>query len=103
MTAAALGTRLTIKTLDGEEMVEVRAGTQPGSMLRIKGKGVPHLRGSGRGDLFVHLDVRTPTKLDGQQEVLLREFAKSRGEEVAELSKQGGFFSRMRDAFNGHA
>ncbi|MEN3307293.1 MAG: molecular chaperone DnaJ [Micromonosporaceae bacterium] len=103
MTAAALGTRLTIKTLDGEEMVEVRAGTQPGSMLRIKGKGVPHLRGSGRGDLFVHLDVRTPTKLDSQQEVLLREFAKSRGEEVAELSKQGGFFSRMRDAFNGHA
>ncbi len=103
MTAAALGTRLTIKTLDGEEMVEVRAGTQPGSMLRIKGKGVPHLRGSGRGDLFVHLDVRTPTKLDGQQEQLLREFAKARGEEVAELTKQGGFFSRMRDAFNGHA
>jgi molecular chaperone DnaJ len=103
MTAAALGTRLTIKTLDGEEMVEVRSGTQPGSMLRIKGKGVPHLRGSGRGDLFVHLDVRTPTKLDAQQEALLREFAKSRGEEVAELTKQGGFFSRMRDAFNGHA
>jgi molecular chaperone DnaJ len=103
MTAAALGTRLTIKTLDGEENVEVRSGTQPGSMLRIKGKGVPHLRGSGRGDLFVHLDVRTPTKLDSQQEVLLREFAKSRGEEVAELTKQGGFFSRMRDAFNGHA
>ncbi|HKT01731.1 MAG TPA: molecular chaperone DnaJ [Rugosimonospora sp.] len=103
MTAAALGTRLTIKTLDGEEMVEVRSGTQPGSMLRIKGKGVPHLRGSGRGDLFVHLDVRTPTKLDSQQEALLREFAKARGEEVAELTKQGGFFSRMRDAFNGHA
>jgi molecular chaperone DnaJ len=103
MTTAALGTRLTIKTLDGEEMVEVRAGTQPGSMLRIKGKGVPHLRGSGRGDLFVHLDVRTPTKLDAAQETMLREFAKVRGEEVAELTKQGGFFSRMRDAFNGHA
>ncbi len=103
MTSAALGTRLTIKTLDGEEMVEVRAGTQPGSVLKIRGKGVPHLRGSGRGDLFVHLDVRTPAKLDAQQEQLLREFAKARGEEVAELTKQGGFFSRMRDAFNGHA
>jgi molecular chaperone DnaJ len=103
MTAAALGTRLTIKTLDGEENVDVRAGTQPGSTLRIRGKGVPHLRGAGRGDLFVHLDVRTPTKLDPEQERLLREFARSRGEEVAELSKQGGFFSRMRDAFNGHA
>jgi molecular chaperone DnaJ len=103
MTAAGLGTRLTIKTLDGEEHLEVRAGTQPGASIRVRGKGVPHLRGTGRGDLFVHLDVRTPTKLDAEQERLLREFAKSRGEEVAELSKQGGFFSRMRDAFNGHA
>jgi molecular chaperone DnaJ len=103
MTAAALGTRLTIKTLDGEENVDVRAGTQPGATLRIRSKGVPHLRGTGRGDLFVHLDVRTPTKLDPEQERLLREFARTRGEEVAELSKQGGFFSRMRDAFNGHA
>src|SRR4051794_1577383 len=103
MTAAALGTRLTIKTLDGEETVEVKAGTQPTSTLRIRGKGVPHLRGAGRGDLYVHLDVRTPTRLEPEQERLLREFARSRGEEVAELSKQGGFFSRMRDAFNGHA
>jgi len=103
MTAAALGTRLTIKTLDAEEQVDVRAGTQPNSTIRIRAKGVPHLRGAGRGDLFVHLDVRTPTKLDAEQERALREFAKSRGEEVAELSKQGGFFSRMRDAFNGHA
>lgn len=102
MTAAALGTRLTIKTLDSEEQLEVKAGTQPSSTLRIRGKGVPHLRGSGRGDLYVHLDVRTPTKLDGSQEQMLREFARMRGEEVAELSKQGGFFSRMRDAFNGH-
>ncbi|GAA2579046.1 molecular chaperone DnaJ [Dactylosporangium fulvum] len=103
MTAAALGTRLTIKTLDGEETVDVKAGTQPSSTLRIRGKGVPHLRGTGRGDLYVHLDVRTPMRLEPEQERLLREFARSRGEEVAELSKQGGFFSRMRDAFNGHA
>jgi molecular chaperone DnaJ len=103
MTAAALGTRLTIKTLDSEEQVDVRAGTQPGATLRIRGRGVPHLRGQGRGDLYVHLDVRTPTKLTPEQERFLREFAKTRGEEVAELSKQGGFFSRMRDAFNGHA
>ncbi len=103
MTAAALGTRLTIKTLDSEEQVDVRAGTQPNSTVRLRARGVPHLRGTGRGDLFVHLDVRTPGKLDAEQERILREFAKSRGEEVAELSKQGGFFSRMRDAFNGHA
>jgi molecular chaperone DnaJ len=103
MTAAALGTRLTIKTLDGEETVDVKSGTQPGSSLRIRGKGVPHMRGTGRGDLFIHLDVRTPTKLEPEQERLLREFAKSRGEEMSELTKQGGFFSFIRDAFNGHA
>jgi molecular chaperone DnaJ len=104
MTAAALGTRLTIKTLDSEEMLDVKAGTQPGTSMRIRGKGVNHLRGTGRGDLHVHLDVRTPTKLTGEEERLMREFAKSRGEEIAELSrKQGGFFSALRDAFNGQA
>lgn len=102
MTAAALGTRITIKTLDSEEQIDVRQGTQPGATLRIRGKGVPHLRGQGRGDLYVHLDVRTPVKLTAEQEKILRDFAKARGEEVAELTKQGGFFSRMRDAFNGH-
>ena len=104
MTAAALGTRITIKTLDTEEAVDVKAGTQPGSSLRIRGRGVPHLRGSGRGDLHVHLDVRTPTKLTPDEERMLRDFARTRGEEVAELSRQkGGFLSFMRDAFNGHA
>src|SRR3712207_4127306 len=88
MTAAALGSRITIKTLDSEEQIDVRPGTQPGATLRIRGKGVPHLRGQGRGDLYVHLDVKTPIKLDAEQERLLREFAKARGEEVAELSKQ---------------
>src|SRR6202000_1546515 len=68
MAAAALGTRLTIKTLDSEEDGDVTQGTQPGSTVKLKARGVPHLRGTGRGDLFVHLDVRTPTKLDGDQE-----------------------------------
>jgi molecular chaperone DnaJ len=103
MTAAALGTTLNLQTLDSEEQLDVKPGTQPGATLRLRARGVPHLRGTGRGDLFVHLDVRTPTKLEPEQERLLREFAKTRGEEVAELSKQGGFFSRVRDAFNGHA
>ena len=104
MTAAALGTRITIKALDSEETVDVRPGTQPGATLRIRGRGVPHLRGTGRGDLHVHLDVRTPTKLTSEEERMLREFARVRGEEVAELSrKQGGFLSFMRDAFNGQA
>ena len=104
MAAAALGTRLTIKTLDSEEVGRrQRRAPSPARRCELKARGVPHLRGTGRGDLFVHLDVRTPTKLDADQERMLREFASVRGEEIAELTKQGGFFSRMRDAFNGHA
>lgn len=102
MTAAALGTTLTLETLDGPEQVEIRAGTQPGSVQVLRGKGVPHLRASGRGDLHVHLEVVTPTKLDERQEQLLRDLAEARGEEHPELSVSPGtqgLFSRLRGAF----
>ncbi|MGI9197013.1 MAG: molecular chaperone DnaJ [Candidatus Nanopelagicales bacterium] len=108
MTAAALGSSVTLDTLDGQESVEIRAGTQPGSVLTLRARGVPRLRGSGRGDLYVHLDVRTPTRLDQDQEELLRQLARARGEEGAALTVQaqdeaasGGLFSRLRDAFSG--
>jgi len=105
MTAAALGTTVKLETLDGEETVDVAAGTQSGTVVTLRGRGVPHLsRGVGRGDLHVHLDVETPTRVDGDQERLLRELARLRGEEHAEItvttaSNNGGLFSRLRDAF----
>lgn len=103
MTAAALGTRLTVDTLDSQETVDVQPGTQPGSTLRVRGAGIPSLRGGdARGDLYVHLDVRTPTKLDSEQERALHELAELRNEEIIEPVRGSGFFSRMRDAFNGH-
>ncbi|HSV66849.1 MAG TPA: molecular chaperone DnaJ [Mycobacteriales bacterium] len=102
MTAAALGTSLVVTTLDSDETLEIRAGTQPGTELRLRGRGVPHLRGVGRGDLIVHLDVRTPTRLDPDQERLLKEFAALRGEDLPHTTRPGGgLFSRVRDAFNG--
>jgi molecular chaperone DnaJ len=104
MTAAALGTSLKLETLDGPVDIEVKPGTQSGTVLPLRGKGVPRLRGSGRGDLHVHLEVQTPTKLDAEQEELLRKLAGLRGEEFPEgVFKPGGqgFFSRIRDAFNG--
>jgi molecular chaperone DnaJ len=104
MTAAALGTSLSLETLDGPVDIEVKAGTQPGTDIPLRGKGVPRLRGGGRGDLHVHLDVQTPQKLDAEQEELLRKLAGLRGEEFPEgVFKPGGqgFFSRIRDAFNG--
>lgn len=73
MTAAALGAALPLQTLDGERTVEVRPGTQPGDTITLRGLGVTHLRTHERGDLLVHANVRTPTRLDGGQEDLLRQ------------------------------
>ena len=120
MSAAALGTTLTLPTLeadlvdpetsDGSSGVEttfeldIKPGTQSGSSQVMRGRGVPGLR-SGRGDLIVTVLVETPTRLDPRQEELLRELAAIRHEEkptgqVREESR--GMFGRLRDAFNGH-
>ncbi|MGI8648421.1 MAG: molecular chaperone DnaJ [Acidimicrobiales bacterium] len=103
MTAAALGARVTLKTLDGEEAIDIKSGTQSGAVVRIRARGVPHLRSAGRGDLHIHLEVKTPTKLDPEQEKLIRDLARLRDEERPEPIRQaGGFLSKMRDALNGH-
>jgi molecular chaperone DnaJ len=102
MTAAALGTTLTLKTLDGETDLDIRAGTQSGSVITLRAQGTPRLRATGRGNLLVHVEVQTPTRLDPEQEKLLRELASLRGEDQPESHReaQGGLFSRVRDAFN---
>jgi molecular chaperone DnaJ len=101
MTAAALGTTLKLETLEGHEDLAIKPGTQSGSVLTLRAQGAPRLRGTGRGNLLVHLDVQTPTRLDERQQELLRELAALRGEELAEGSgaNTGGLFSRVRDAF----
>ena len=114
MTAAALGTTLTLPTLEADvtadvdsEMetqfeLEVRPGTQSGGELVLRARGVPGLRG-GRGDLVVHLVVETPTRLDERQEELLRELAALRDEEQPSgqvRAAQRSVFGRLRDAFN---
>jgi molecular chaperone DnaJ len=98
---AALGTEVAVDTLEGSHPVVVRSGTQHGFVERIRGEGVPHLRGRGRGDLFVHVLVETPSDLDAAQEDLLRQFAAARGESVAPPGGGGGdgVFSRLRSAF----
>jgi molecular chaperone DnaJ len=104
MTAAALGTSIELETFDGVESVDVRTGTQAGEVVTLRGLGVKHLRGGGRGDLVVHLGVLTPTRLDEEQERLLRELAVLRGEErptVRLASAQQGVFSKLRDRFAG--
>ncbi|MFZ0160705.1 MAG: molecular chaperone DnaJ [Kineosporiaceae bacterium] len=104
MTAAALGTSIELDTFDGVESIDVKAGTQSGEVTTLRGLGVTHLRGSGRGDLIVHLSVLTPTRLDEEQERLLRELAARRGEERPTgrlAAAQQGVFSKLRDRFSG--
>ncbi|MCO5966889.1 molecular chaperone DnaJ [Actinoallomurus soli] len=104
MTAAALGTSLIVETLDGPEEIDIRPGTQSGQVIPMYGRGVKHLNESGRGDLMIHVNIETPTKLDEEQEELLRKLASLRGEERPPgkfAPGQQGFFSRLRDAFNG--
>ncbi|MDQ3432972.1 MAG: molecular chaperone DnaJ [Actinomycetota bacterium] len=99
MTAAALGTVVDLDTLDGVEQVDVRPGTQSDTVVTLTDRGVTHLRGSGRGDLHVHLQVETPGKLDEAQRELLAELAQLRGEErpVGQVAAAGaGLFSRLR-------
>ena len=96
MTAAALGTSVPLETLDGEEQIDVAPGTQPGSVVTLRARGVPHLRATGRGDLLVHLRIETPTRLDAKQEDLLRDLAQLRGEERPGLTRSGGLFGRRR-------
>lgn len=104
MTAAALGASLEFDTLDGIQQIDVHPGTQAGETITLDGLGVGRLRGDGRGDLVVHVDVQTPTNLDDAQRDLLRDLAAMRGEErprTSLASTDGGFFGRLRGAFKG--
>ena len=95
---AALGATLPVPTVEGHEEVEVPAGTQSGHEIRIRGKGVPRLRGAGRGDLHVIVSVVVPTKLSKRERELLRELDEVG--EPAQLPKGGGsVIDRLRDLF----
>jgi molecular chaperone DnaJ len=112
MTAAALGTELTVPALEGERddmdaglgtvRVTIPPGTQSGTRLTVAGRGIPRLRASGRGDLGVTLLVQTPTKLDEHQRDLLRRLAEARDEARPGISvgrPHKGVFSWLKDAF----
>ncbi|MGD7707330.1 molecular chaperone DnaJ [Microlunatus sp. Y2014] len=114
MTAAALGTQVDVATIDADRddsdvadrtvSVEVPSGTQSGTRIVLEDRGVPKLRGQGRGKLGITLLVQTPTKLDDQQRDTLRQLAAQRGEEAPEVTVQKqhrGVFGRLRDAFVG--
>jgi molecular chaperone DnaJ len=95
---AALGATLTVPTVEGSETVEVPAGTQSGQEIRLRGKGVPRLRGGSRGDLHVVVNVVVPSKVGRRERDLLRELDKVSAPAV--LPKNGGsLLDRIRDLF----
>ena len=77
---AALGSEVEVPTLDGKVKLTIPEGTQPGAVFRLRGKGIPYLRGSGRGDQFVTVNIKVPKNLTSSQKELLRQFAASMGE-----------------------
>jgi molecular chaperone DnaJ len=94
---AALGTTVEVPSLEGPIELVVPAGTQPGTVLRLGGQGVPRLRSRHRGDLLVKIVVDTPSRLSEEEEGLLRRLAELRGEKVGTADQ--GLFSRLRSSF----
>lgn len=95
---AALGTELEIETLEGHSSIKIPEGTQSGREFRLRGKGVPHLNSSGKGDLIVEVRVATPTKLNKSQKELLRQLAETMAVENVPTSR--GLFDKVKDIFS---
>ncbi|MFN8524495.1 MAG: molecular chaperone DnaJ [Chloroflexota bacterium] len=97
---AALGAELEVPSLDGDVKIKVAAGTQSGRTVRVRGRGVPHLRDGGRGDLQVRLRVEIPTDLSAAQRELFRRLADTFEGDVSPQENKG-FFEKVKDAFIG--
>lgn len=95
---AVLGAEVQVPTLDGPRTVKIPPGTQPGKVIRLRGLGVPHLRGNGRGDLLITVNVQIPTQLTDEQRRLFEQLAVSLSGGHSGERSEGGFFERMKDA-----
>lgn len=96
---AALGTEIRVPTIDGDVKYKVPAGTQPGTIFRLKGKGVPKVNGHGRGDQYVKLIVDVPKNLDDKQREALIAFMESTGEKVSEGNNKESFVDKIKKNF----
>jgi len=98
---AVLGAEVEVPTLDGPKLVKIPAGTQPGKVLRLRGLGVPHLRGNGRGDMLITVDVHIPkqSELTEEQKELFYRLAETLDPmPVESRNEHGGFFERVKEA-----
>lgn len=97
VTQAALGAEIQVPTLDGEHTLKIPEGTQSGTMLKLRNKGVPVLNGHGKGDLFIEVRVQTPTKLTKRQRELLQELQGIT--QVENKPQRHSLLGKMKDMF----
>jgi molecular chaperone DnaJ len=96
---ATLGAEVEVPTVDGNVMLKIPSGTQPGKVLRMRGKGVPHIRGNGRGDQLVVVNVDIPTRLNSEQQELFEQLATSLGSEVR--PQERSFLDWLKETLGG--
>jgi molecular chaperone DnaJ len=100
MTDAILGVTTKLPGLDGDVVVEIKPGTQSAEVITVKDRGITHLRGAGRGDLKIGVQVVTPSRLSGKEQELIKQFAASRKPVKPHLAQfQQGLFAKLRDRF----
>ena len=95
-----LGTSVEIPHADGKVRIKVEPGTQSGSFLRVKGKGIPDLNGYGRGDLLVLIQLWTPKKIDKEEKELLEKLRKSPNFDPKPTKTDKNFFDRLKKMFS---
>jgi molecular chaperone DnaJ len=98
---AALGTELEIPTLYGDEKIKIASGTQPGTMLTIHDKGIPHLNSHGKGDQFVYVNVFVPTNLTSEEKQTIKKLSDSKNfsPDKKAKTKEKDFFEKVRETF----
>jgi molecular chaperone DnaJ len=96
---ATLGADISVPTLEGDETLTIPSGTQPGKILRLRGKGIPRLNRNSRGDQLVILSVEIPRTLDSEQREIMERLAESLGTEVR--PREHGFFDTLKNIFGG--
>lgn len=99
MSDAALGGTIQVPLVKGKAKIKIEPGTQSGRTMRLKGKGLPNVNGQGKGDLFVHVMVWTPTDLSKEEKAVLEKFRDSPGFKPNPSQKDKGFFEKVREMF----
>jgi molecular chaperone DnaJ len=98
---AALGTSVEVPTIDGKVKIKIPAGTQPGKIFRLKGKGLPSVQSYGTGDQLIHINVWTPKKLNAEEKALMEKMRNMPNFKPQPGKSEKSFFDKMKDYIKG--